>query len=494
MKTSCCTVTQDVSMSLKCMKEDESEIHEYRKGSRCVWWGYEVNTSSDGCIAAINSYSHQVLGYGRERNVILEAPLYDKDCVLGNILAAHYLSSSDIARANYYARAAESQLGKATAYEKEVFKAVNYLISENMDEDVALELHSKLLTKFPKDLLSWKRVEILCFYMGRPDLSLPLFEKILPENRELDYVYGMLAFPLLELGHLAEAEKAARKGYEINKNDSWAHHCLCHVLQTECRFKEAVEFMEECSASWDSCSSLRYSHNWWHVAVCYLEGGSPISKVQEIYDHQMCKELEKDDAVPRDVYLDALGLLLRLDTRDNLDEVLDRLKILAECLTDQEWLFDITTIWALSKVGNTSLAHILLEGLKSRVSKMSKKKQQLMQKAIQLAEAVYEYGKGNYKEALELLGPDFDAVDYKMIGASDLQMDVFNEIWYKLLLLTGQSSTASKVLERRIKERDGAPFLWRLLEKSYAMEGKTEAVVIAGEKAKALESLYFKFD
>lgn len=98
------------------------------------------------------------------------------------------------------------------------------------------------------------------------------------------------------------------------------------------------------------------------------------------------------------VYMDALGLLLRLDTRDELDEFLDRLKILANCLTDQvnwficlfplhsyalllnndlcnfgfqamwyqEWLFDITTIWALSKVGNTSQAHVLLEGLKSR--------------------------------------------------------------------------------------------------------------------------------
>ncbi|CAH8253432.1 unnamed protein product [Arabidopsis lyrata] len=117
-----------------------------------------------------------------------------------------------------------------------------------------------------------------------------------------------------------------------------------------------------------------------------------------------------------------------------------------------------------------------------------------MQKAILLAEAVYEYGKGNYKDALELLGPDFDAADYKVIGASGLQIDVFNEIWYKLLLLTGQSSTvvAIEVLERRIKQTYGALFLWRLLEKSYSMEGKEEALS-AGEKAKALESSYFKF-
>jgi hypothetical protein len=34
----------------------------------------------------------------------------------------------------------------------------------------------------------------------------------------------MLAFPLLELGRMADAEKAARKGYELNKQDCWTHH------------------------------------------------------------------------------------------------------------------------------------------------------------------------------------------------------------------------------------------------------------------------------
>jgi hypothetical protein len=103
-------------------------------------------------------------------------------------------------------------------------------------------------------------------------------------------------------------------------------------------------------------------------------------------------------------------------------------------------------------------------------------------------------------------------------------MDVFNEIWYKLLLLNGKSSTgtllkntiisiyfgyifvfsatnsafttpepaAIEVLEKVTKQRDGAPFLWRLLEESYSMEGKEKAGISAGKKAKALESSYFK--
>ncbi|CAN6887630.1 unnamed protein product [Brassica oleracea] len=43
---------------------------------------------------------------------------------------------------------------------------------------------------------------------------------------------------------------------------------------------------------------------------------------------------------------------------------------------------------------------------------MDKKKQQLMQIAIQ----------ATTKKALELLGPDFDAADYKVTGASYLRL------------------------------------------------------------------------
>ncbi|CAH8390892.1 unnamed protein product [Eruca vesicaria subsp. sativa] len=391
-----------------------------KKMVRCVRWGYEVNTSSDDCIHAIDSYFQQVLSFGRNGKVILEAPLHDKDCVLGNILAAHYVSSSDYHRAKSYLKAATSNLEQSTPYEKAVFESVSYLMSEDRDDNLAFEMLAKLLKRFPKDLVSLKRAHILSFYMGQPSPFLDLVQQVLPENQEESYIHGLLAFPLLELGRMEEAAAASRKGYEINKEDAWAHHCLCHVLHHECRFKEAVEFMKEVSVSWPSCSSFMYTHNWWHVALCYLEGGSPMSKVEEIYDAHIWKELEKEDADPPEVYLNALGLLLRLDVRDALDgSFKDRLKLLAARLTDQEnwyleWHLDILIIWALAKVGDVSRAHELLEGLKFRVSKMDKEKQQEIQKGIQLGEAVYEYAKGNYKQAIQLLGSDFNAFGYKV--------------------------------------------------------------------------------
>ncbi|KAL6969524.1 hypothetical protein U1Q18_029236 [Sarracenia purpurea var. burkii] len=459
-------------------------------------WGYEVQTSSDACISAINSYYQQVLSYGRERSVILEAPNHDPHCVLANILAAHFLSSSNPSLVPPHLEAAKAGLKQATGYEKAVFDVVNCLISEDRDDDVAVELHSKLLKDFPRDLVSLKRAQILCFYMGRSDLSLDLVQQVLPKNEQENYVYGMLAFPLLELGRLEDAEKAAKKGFEINREDSWSHHCLCHVLQYECRFTEAVEFMKECSRSWSSLSSFIYTHNWWHVALCYLEGHAPMRRVLEVYDHCIWKELERSDAMSSEVYLNAVGLLLRVYLRGEIDIFGDRLKILAGCLTDQafwylEWLLDVLTIWALASTGAFDKGEDLLKGLKSRNSKMSKKKQQKMRAGMLLAEALYEYGKGNYKKALELLGPDFDANHCKTIGASDEQLDVFNEVWYVMLLNTGQAMKAIVTIEKQIEKREGVPFMWRMLERGYSMLGRPEST-IAGEKARYLETAYFK--
>ncbi|MED6147014.1 hypothetical protein PIB30_040050 [Stylosanthes scabra] len=189
-------------------------------------WGYEVRTSSEPCISAINSYYHQVISYGRDRSVILEALDHDNNCVLANILAAQFLLSVDPSRAPSCLLSAKSNLENATLYEKLVFEAVSYLISQDWDDDVALQLHSKLLKEFPKDLLSLKRAQVLCFYMGRPDLSSSLVNQVLPQNEGENYLYGMVAFPLLELGKMKDAEEAARKGLSINKEDSWSQHAV----------------------------------------------------------------------------------------------------------------------------------------------------------------------------------------------------------------------------------------------------------------------------
>ncbi|WOK99335.1 tetratricopeptide repeat protein 38 isoform X2 [Canna indica] len=462
---------------------------------RRVGWGYPVRTASDACIAAIEAYCEQVLTYGRDRAVILSAARRDPSCVLANILAAHFLASKNPSEASGFLRAASVSFENATLYERAVFGAISCLVADDKDEQLALNRHLELLKAFPKDLLSLKRVQVLYFYMGRPDLSLNIVQQVIVHNEDQSYIYGMLSFPLLELGRMDEAAGAARKGLSINNQDLWSQHNLCHVLQYECRFKEAADFMEACSSSWNSCSSFMLTHNWWHVAVCYLEGDSPLSKVLEIYDHYIWKELQRTDAEPAEVYVNALGLLLRIYVRGHVDDIADRLKLLANVLKDEstwhvEWLIDILALWALAWSKETTKAADLLESIKSRFSVLGRKKQQLMQRAILLAEAIYEYGRGNFHRVFDLLGPDYDAIDFKMIGASDEQLDVLNEVWFIVLLNIGQISKVIELVTKQVSKREGAPFLWRLLERAYSMEGRPDAP-LAGEKAKTLEASYF---
>ncbi|KAG2269253.1 hypothetical protein Bca52824_063808 [Brassica carinata] len=102
------------------------------------------------------------------------------------------------------------------------------------------------------------------------------------------------------------------------------------------------------------------------------------------------------------VYLNAIGLLLRLDVRDALKgSIGDRLKLLADRLTDQ------------------------------------------------LGEAVCEYAKGNYKkQALELLGSDFNAFGYKeksytMVGDAEAESAGERELRSLNLLISNSASSSS---------------------------------------------------
>lgn len=45
-----------------------------------------------------------------------------------------------------------------------------------------------------------------------------------------------------------------------------------------------------------SSHSFRLTHNWWHVALCFLEGNAPMQRVLDVYDNYIWKELEKPDA------------------------------------------------------------------------------------------------------------------------------------------------------------------------------------------------------
>lgn len=461
-------------------------------------WGYEVHTASDLCIDHINSYYLQVLSYGKCQKIILKAVEADSGCALALALSAAYAHSHCYRDAASRLAAAKGCLVEATPYEKMVVTAVAALVEG--ERDVALSAHSKVLVNFPKDLVSLKRAQVLCFYMGRSDESLKLALQVLPANEGLAYMYGMLAFPLLETCRFDDAENAAKKALTIEKNDQWAQHAFCHVLHYRCRFREAVLFMEKNSGSWNSCGSFMYSHNWWHLALLYMEWGCnhALEKVLEIYDHHIwparCRDLTGSVQVP----LNALGLLLRLELRGYVNSVRTRISAMTEHLYNKtlwhkELLLDLLAVWALASMDQSTKAQSLLKMLKSRVGDFFQNEQGGLQMFVKLAEGLYEYGRGNYEAAFVALGPSFNTCKLKAIGASDEQLDVFEELWCIVSLRSGHLEEVLETLKRRTTEMSGSPFNWKLMEDFYINKGSPDKAEGAAKRARSLKGSYLEF-
>jgi hypothetical protein len=67
------------------------------------------------------------------------------------------------------------------------------------------------------------------FYTGNKEKLLEIAQKVLPNNPQQDYLYGMVAFGLEQCHQLPAAEKMALEAIALNRYDSWAHHAIGHL-------------------------------------------------------------------------------------------------------------------------------------------------------------------------------------------------------------------------------------------------------------------------
>ncbi|BBN02244.1 hypothetical protein MPTK1_2g13850 [Marchantia polymorpha subsp. ruderalis] len=458
-------------------------------------WGYEVRSSSDDCITFLNKYYIEVLSYGRDKRVILQAADADNCCALACGLAAVYLwapqkSTTLPPRALIYLTAAKENLVKASKYEELVVRALVAWI-EHGSED-ALARHFEVLESYPRDLLTLKRGQTLCFNMGRSADMLRLALKALPFNVERGYVFGMLAFALVEVGSIREGESAARMALTIEAQDIWAQHALCHALEYQCRFKEALTLMNISCSSWLTRCSFMREHNWWHVAACQLElgGRSALKTVLYIYDEHIwgSQRVIKNPQT----YINALGLLLRMEIRVDSSIVQERILQVVSSLKErafehQELLLDLLAIWAFGRADQPEEAIEMAESVKSKVLAVDVHKPSTMQCVISLAAALCECGRGNLKAVAEILGSTFYTGNLKVLGASNEQLDVFEDLWCISSLRAGHVTQVVEVAERLTREKPGISFAWRVLEEAYSKSGQAPEAIFAGSRARVLE-------
>ncbi|OAE29328.1 hypothetical protein AXG93_3102s1550 [Marchantia polymorpha subsp. ruderalis] len=344
-------------------------------------WGYEVRSSSDDCITFLNKYYIEVLSYGRDKRVILQAADADNCCALACGLAAVYLWAPQ----------------KSTTLPP---RALIYLTAAK--ENLVLE-------SYPRDLLTLKRGQTLCFNMGRSADMLRLALKALPFNVERGYVFGMLAFALVEVGSIREGESAARMALTIEAQDIWAQHAT---------------------------------------------------------------------------YINALGLLLRMEIRVDSSIVQERILQVVSSLKErafehQELLLDLLAIWAFGRADQPEEAIEMAESVKSKNLAPNSVDVLLAPQCRVLINHSLTVSRCSWQQPC--------ASAEGVLGASNEQLDVFEDLWCISSLRAGHVTQVVEVAERLTREKPGISFAWRVLEEAYSKSGQAPEAIFAGSRARVLE-------
>lgn len=411
--------------------------------------GLDVTTNSSSAIAAIDSFIEQSLSYGARSEIILSALTADPKCALAYAhAAAHYLSleSAQSRRQAFpYVQAAKKYADKATVREKLYIRAIEAWATGAIARAIAY--HEEIAEEFPSDIISVQRGQYHYFYQGNKEGLLYIAQKALPAAPENHYLQGMVAFGLEQCHQLEEAEIVGRRALEMNRHNPWAQHAVAHVMETQGRIDEAITWMSSFTDTWDNCNSMLYTHNWWHIALYYLEKGNSL-KVLDLYDRHVWGKAWQESSKDQ---VGAISLLLRLELRgvnvgDRWDALVPYLKqrVYEHALPFQ----DLYYVYALARAGKVTLVDEMLFSMQAQSKKLPHSKA-WVEVALPAARGMANHARGVWEKSIALFSPILSQLHE--IGGSHAQRDLFEQVYLDAWLRSNeQNHQALRILEKRV--------------------------------------------
>ncbi|MBH8572975.1 tetratricopeptide repeat protein [Nostocaceae cyanobacterium CENA369] len=403
--------------------------------------GLIVTTDSAEAIAAINNFINEALGYGKDaETAILQAIAADPTCALAHAYAAAYYLTQENTKAwqqaQPYLQIAQRYLAQITAREQLYVRAI--LAWANQEIDVAIAFHEEITNQFPRDLISVQQGQYHYFYTGNQEKLLAIAQKVLPSNTEKHYLYGMVAFGLEQCHQLKAAEKMARIAIALNRSDPWAHHAIAHVMETQARVDEGIAWMESFADTWENCNSMLYTHNWWHIALYYLELGN-YQKVLSLYDTHIWERANKQS--PKD-QVGVISLLLRLELRGV--DVGNRWEGISPYLysrIDEHALpfQDLHYVYALAKAGLQDWVNEMLQSMQHHALSINPfLRRSWLEIAIPAARGMVAHAQGDFNTTVAELKPVLSRL--QEVGGSHAQRVLFKQVYQDAMLLVQQQS------------------------------------------------------
>ncbi|MFI5015130.1 MAG: tetratricopeptide repeat protein [Hyphomicrobiales bacterium] len=446
------------------------------------WLGNEVTAASDATVAGIDDFLQGYLGYEVKAVAIFATADNDADCAIANAYAAicnMFLEAPNApALARRYIERAEAAAPKASRRERLATKAVRAWVDG--DIPATIRISGELAREFPRELAIAKTCQYHLFNLGDSPGMLRIAKTVYDANIDLPYMHGMIAFAYEQCHFLEEAEQSARHAIALKRKEPWAHHALAHVLLTQGRIREGVEFLEDVKETWTDLNSFMFTHNWWHLCLYYISLGA-YDEVLSIYDRHvwgMWKEYSQDQ-------IGAVSLLMRLelvgvDVGDRWRDVGHYLRARAGDVVQP--FLSMQYLYGLARAGGRE-ADALMAAIRDHAAQApAHVRESWREVALPACEGLLAHARGDYETCVRKLG----AASPRLLetGGSHAQRDLFDQVLLDATIRSGRLVAAQRMLElRRQWEPHGVP-LNTSLAAVYQGLGLTQEAARAAERAK----------
>ncbi len=436
--------------------------------------GNPVHLQDRASLAALDDFVGGFIACEARAVNILTAAERDRSAIVQACCAALHMfaeSREGPLHARPFIDAARAAAPQASEREQRFVEAIACWV----DGDIAraMALHDEQARLHPRDLVSVKLGQYHRFNIGDAAGMLRLAQAALPACADVPQMHGMAAFGWEQCHLMPQAEAAARKALAMTEREPWAQHALAHVMLTQGRLSEGLQFMEHSSATWTQLNSFMVTHNWWHLALFAIDLGMDDLALQT-YDEQVwgvVKSYSQDQ-------IGAVSLLARLelagiDVGERWQDVADHI---AQRLDDQVLPFlDLQYLYGLARAGRPQ-AQTLLHNIERRGAQAGDGGANAIwrQVAVPAAHGLMAHAQGRHAQAIDALGQALPQL--LQIGGSHAQRDLFEQIHLDALMRSGHWNAAQQQLQPRVNQQPQSRRLRRMAQRCYSMLELTVSV------------------
>ena len=398
--------------------------------------GLELTAASGEAARAFDDTVWAYVGFSREPGVPLKRALQaDPAMPMALCLQGYFMHLMGLPGLIPKARAALSSLQKISGMnsrEKMHAAALGAWCEGELER--ACAILDGILAEHPRDFLALKVANYLYFYMGDaanvrdgPARALKSWDESTPGYGHL---LALHAFGLEESGDYAAAESAGRRATEINPADPWAVHAVAHVMEMQERAAEGAAWIETLAPHWEAANFFRF-HLWWHLALLHWGDGRPEEALR-LYDARVWGEGSSENlSLSNDISLLARLELAGIDVGGRWDAVAkvvqDQAGGSVMAFVDAHFALALGSVPPLEDHGTTARVHAAV--------------------GRAVCDGVVAWRGKDYARAAELLAPVRE--NFRMLGGSHAQRDLFVLVLLGSALKTGNRALAKAVLSER---------------------------------------------